>query len=117
MSEDRVTIRETLISLGVPKEHVTQKIQSEIFPWYARAFEYTRLLLGGDPFTANFSFVQDIADCSSSAEIEEAFFNWHSNPARRNRLLLRIFGLKPRRSRVLRFYRKLKSRSGCVEYS
>ena len=109
MSEDRVKIRETLISLGVPKEHVAQKIRSEVFPWHARMVDNIRLLLGGNPHTAEQFFVEDIANCSSGAEIDEAFFAYRTNQDRRNRLGSKILGLAPRPHRVFKFYRKLQS--------
>lgn len=98
-----------LISLGVSEKDVTWKISSRIFPWYARAFECARLLLGGDPFTAERQFVVELADSSSSQEIEECFFLYDTNPIRRGRIFLRILGLSPRRHGVFSFYRHLKA--------
>ena len=109
MAADRVKIRETLISLGVPEEHVAQKIRSEVFPWYARMLDNIRLLLGGNPYTAEHSFVEDIANCSSGDEIEEAFFDYRMNSDRRNRVASKILGLAPRLRRVRKFYKKLRS--------
>ena len=111
MSDDRVNIRETLISFGVPKEHVAQEIRSGIFSWHARIFDHIRLLLGGNPYTPQSGFVQDIANCSSGAEIDGAFLSYRTNPDRRNRLVSRILGLTPRPQRVFKFYRKLKFES------
>ena len=99
-----------LISLGVPEKDVKWKISSRIFPWYARAFESARLLLGGDPFTAEYQFVSELADSSSRQDIEECFFSYRTNLTEGNRIFRRIFGLSPRRHRVFSFYLYLKAR-------
>jgi hypothetical protein len=93
----------------VSEKDVKWKISSRIFPWYARAFECVRLLLGGDPFTAEYQFVSELADSSSLQDIEECFFSYRTDLNKRGRIFLWIFGLSPRRRRVLLFYRHLKA--------
>lgn len=111
--DERIKIRDALLSLGVPEKDVIQHLYSEIFPWRGRLITSIRLFFGGDPFTAEFSLVRDIAHCSSSNEIDDAFFDYRTDPSRRNRgILARILGLTPRKSRTKELYRKLKSSRG-----
>lgn len=109
MLKDHLKIWEALTSSGVPERDVIQRIEAGIFPWHARLLNNIRLLLGGNPFTPEMAFVQDLANCSSGSDIDEALFAYHVNPERRNRLVARLLGLSPRRHRVFEFYRRLKA--------
>lgn len=110
MINGRAKIRDILLALGVPKQDVVRKIQTGIFPWYARILVYVGLIFGRGPYTSELGFVRDLADCRSGTEIDDAFFRYETDPDRKYRLLLACCGLTPRRSRVYRFYRILKER-------
>lgn len=109
MRKDHLKIWEMLTSSGVPERDVIQGIEAGIFPWHARLLNNIRLLFGGNPFTPEMAFVQELAHCSTGREIDEALFAYHVNPERRNRRVLRWLGLSPRTHRVFRFYRGLKA--------
>ena len=102
-------IRDILILSGVPEKQVTREIYSKIFPWYARIFASIGLLFGGDPYTAEYQFVSEIADSSSLQDIEECFFSYRTDANRRGRIIGKISGLSPRPHRVFAFYKHLKA--------
>lgn len=109
-SKNRVTIRGALVARGLHEKDVARKIRSKIFPWHARVIDNVRLLLGGDPFTAESQFVRDVADCTSHDELNDCLFSYSTNPDRKNHLVSRILGLTPRRSQVFALYKELKPR-------
>jgi len=102
-------IRDILILSGVSEKQVAREIYSKIFPWYARIFASIGLLFGGDPFTAEYQFVLELADCSSGEDIDECFFSYRTDANRIGRIIGKISGLSPRPHRVFAFYKHLKA--------
>jgi hypothetical protein len=108
---DHLKIREELILLGVSQDEILGEIYSKVFPWYGRIFDKIGVFFGAYSFNTMYRFIEDLAESSSGGDIEAALYDYHNEVGLRHFLLLEVLGLAPRRSRVFKFYRKLRSRS------
>ncbi len=109
MTMKQASIREMLISTGVPEAKIYHVIRYGILAWHSRVADRSRVLIGGNRLTAEFCLIEDIANCASSADIEEAFFYYYNDPSRINHWCSRLLGIVPRQSRTMKFYNRIKS--------
>lgn len=96
------TLRERLITRGIPAEEVPTHLFRLVFTWPQRAWWTLRLLLGGDPFMAEHEFVADIAGARTWADLEMALRDYRHAPAE-----LRTLFMRPRTRRLRAFARRL----------
>lgn len=109
MPQKRSSIREILRASKISEDEILDVVRSEILTWPGRMLDNLRLRFGGDRLTAEFCLLHDIADCTSGADIADAFDHYRSDPTRIRRAAWRFLGLTPRSSRALRYLRKLQN--------
>lgn len=112
MPEIRLSIRDILRASTIPEEDILKVVRAETTPWHGRLLESLRLLLGGDRITAEFCLLHDIADSASSADIEDAFYHYRSDPTRVNRTACRFLAIAPKSSKAIRYLNKLRKSRG-----
>lgn len=112
----RLKVRQILLSLGVPSAQVPHQIHSKLIPWFGRVLDGIGVAFGGRLLTEEHRFVQDVAGCSSGADIEDVFHYYYGHKRKGDRVLLEILGLIPTRARVLEFYADLKFQMRKMEF-
>ncbi len=112
----RLKVRQILLSLGVPSAEVPYAIHSKLIPWYGRVIDGIGVVFGGRLLTEGHRFVQDIAGCSSGADVEDVFHYYYGHKEKGDRALQEMLGLVPKRARVLEFYADLKFQMRKMEF-
>lgn len=102
MTHSLPTLRERLVTRGIPPEEAPAHIFRLTFIWPQRVWWTLRLLLGGDPYMAEHEFVTDLLGGRTWADLEAALRDYRLAPVE-----LRTAFMRPRTRRLRAVARKL----------
>lgn len=102
MTHSLPTLRERLITRGIPPEEAPAHLFHLIFNWPQRFWWTLRLLLGGDPYMAEHEFVTELLGVRTWADMEAALRDYRLAPSE-----LRVAFMRLRTRRLRAVARKL----------